>query len=433
MVEYTNLEPSDKEFDSNEVDEIHADLMEAWLNGKKINSLSSKTMFDIQTIVRHYADIMVPDKNVKISYPNDDNGARCSVDNEEVFISTAQLQKGLVDDTIGSMIHELNHIKMSDSERQTWATCYKMLEKVLDSIFIPEDKDDPNTDYVCLKDIAMSDPNLTFENLYSSDGTETKYSMFLKTALGDIAFLLNAVEDVRIDTLCAPNLKKYIDSGDARAWASFGKAYDEGKFNKNTLMNLCYRLLFHHKGFVTDPHIEKVLPDTDYIVNSEPSEYTPVILKTFQDAIKSHVEQLWKNGKETHVGVGNLEMPNSSDLYMSGFSDGGDTPIQNISGGDGDIEKRAEKDTEGVEFEETALDESDDGEEQPDFGLQRMRQEKEDAKPKLISRRLEADIQSFKNLVIYEASEHLTDDSSYSDKEGEQEINYSVAVFDATK
>ena len=91
---------ADKDISANEFSlpseevEMKAELMEAWLNGKKIEFLTPKTMFDVQTILRHYKDIIVPEKDVKISYPEDNEGARCSVDKNEVFISTAHLQEG---------------------------------------------------------------------------------------------------------------------------------------------------------------------------------------------------------------------------------------------------------------------------------------------------------------------------------------------------
>ena len=80
------------------------------------------------------------------------------------------------------------------------------------------------------------------------------------------------------------------------------------------------------------------------------------------------------------------------------------------------------------------MEASDAGETEMDFGLERMRAKRESAKPKLISTRLEADIQSFRNLSLYETSESLCDKSGWSETDGaEQAVNYTVAVFDATK
>ena len=48
------------------VDSIDAEYMERWLNNngeKVITELSSKTLFDIQCLVRHYSDIIVPGVN----------------------------------------------------------------------------------------------------------------------------------------------------------------------------------------------------------------------------------------------------------------------------------------------------------------------------------------------------------------------------------
>ena len=410
-------------FDSNAAEEIHAELMERWLNGRKVDSLSPKVLHDIQTILRHYSDIMVPGENVKISYPTDDSGARCSVDSRHVFIPTGQLEKGLVDDTIGSMVHELNHIKMSDSERQTWATCYRMVYKVLESIFVPETEEE-DSELICLADIVFSDPTLSFSKLYSDSTKDTKYGPFLRMALKDVAFLLNAVEDVRIDSLCSPNLKKYIDGGDRRAFSSFSKPYEEGKYNKNTLMNLCFRLLFHHKGYIKDSYIEKKFGDTDYILNSSPSEYTPVVLSTFQKAIKKHLEHLWNNGVEVSISV--LGGVDAADLYMSGLTEEGDSLGEDIAGGDKSIIARAENDVKDVNLAESMIGKE---KSEEDLGLLRKQKiEEEHSKPKIISKILEGQIQSYENLFVHEASENLTDWDGKS-----QTIDYPVVVFDATK
>ena len=403
--------------------EIKAEMMESWLNGRTIYSLSPKVMYDIQTILRHYKDIIVPGENVKIDYPNDDNGARCSVDNKKVYISTGHLEKGYVDETIGHMIHELNHIKMSDSERQTWATCYLMLEKVLDSLFVLEDPDDSESDYICLRELVMCDPAMSFDNLYSEDSEELKYGNFLRKALADIAFLLNAVEDIRIDTLCAYNLKKYINAGDVRVFSEWNKRYEEGEFNDNTLMNICYRLLFHHKDFIHDPWIYKVYGDKGKIVNSTPSQYTPIVLETFKDAIKDHVENLWGNVVEIpRFSFGST----AGDMYLGGMSESGNATLSDIAGGDSNIIERAQSDVGEIRFAESALR---DPSQKKDGGEEFRMAQEQHSKPRIIGSPMMAAIHSFHKIQVYEAKEKLSDNWG----EGSPEVDYSVVVYDALK
>ena len=66
---------------------IDAKLMEKWLGGSKIESLNPKTLFDIQLLLSHYKDIIVPMTNVKVEYPTEGFDTACaSVDRGEIFI-----------------------------------------------------------------------------------------------------------------------------------------------------------------------------------------------------------------------------------------------------------------------------------------------------------------------------------------------------------
>ena len=76
----------DNTFNPDEVTDIEASFMEAWLGGRKIDSLSTKLLYDIQTLMEHYRDIITPSENVRVEFPQDDSGARASVDNKIVFV-----------------------------------------------------------------------------------------------------------------------------------------------------------------------------------------------------------------------------------------------------------------------------------------------------------------------------------------------------------
>jgi hypothetical protein len=96
---------------------IDAEYMNRWLGeGSKIESLVPKTLYDVQTLIEYYRDIIVPDKKVSIAFPTDANESpRACVSRGEVIIPFNLLQIGRVDETIGAMIHELHHIKLTPS------------------------------------------------------------------------------------------------------------------------------------------------------------------------------------------------------------------------------------------------------------------------------------------------------------------------------
>ena len=293
---------------------VDADFMEAWLGGRKIE-LSTKTMYDIQKLIEHYRDIIVPSDNVRVEFPTDENMTACaSVDNKVVYIPTSSLEKGEVDDTIGLMIHELRHIDVSDSERQTWATCFGLVRKCLDTLFVKNDKGE----YDSLHDIIFSGGDISFADIMDNKVLKPNI-MFLRQVCKDVAFLLNAVEDVRIDTLTQPNLRKYITKGDDKAWEEAKVEFNKGTMDEDSLMNLCFRLLYHHKGYRHDEVIDKMYGDTQAILSSTPSEYTPIVLNAFKDVIRKHIEDMWQNG-----GVSNQVMMNFSndptDIYMNGVN-----------------------------------------------------------------------------------------------------------------
>ena len=99
---------------------IDAEYMNAWLgDSSKIERLSSKVLYDIKTLIEYYKDIIVPKEEVTISFPVEGQGSgpRASVERGEVFIPYHMLKEGEIDNTIGAMIHELHHIKLSASEK----------------------------------------------------------------------------------------------------------------------------------------------------------------------------------------------------------------------------------------------------------------------------------------------------------------------------
>ena len=161
---------------------IDAEYMERWLGGAKVDSLSPKTLFDIQSLLRHYADIIVPEKNPRVEFPTEANcGARASVGENVIIIPTGFLHEGKVDDTIAATIHELHHIKLSDKENQIWLSCFRFACKVMDSLFV-ENKEGT---YDSLYDLVIGGGSISFDELMEP---KTTSALCCRKVCDDLAF-----------------------------------------------------------------------------------------------------------------------------------------------------------------------------------------------------------------------------------------------------
>jgi len=396
---------------------VDAELMEAWLGGHKI-SLCSKTLHDIKKLIEHYKDIITPTENVVVEFPTDENMTPCaSVDKKVVYIPTSLLEAGEVDDTIGAMIHELRHIEMSDSERQTWATCFGTVRKALDTLFIKRG----DGGYESIHDIIFGSGDISFNDMM--DTTVVKPNVaFLRQACKDVAFLLNAVEDVRIDSLTQPNLKKYITKGDEKAWVDFEKEYNRGTLSEDTLLNLCYRLLFHHKGFLSDNTIEKMFGDTSFILRSEPSDYTPVVLKEFSDVIRTHLEDMWKNFPEHEKQLMLTDSDDPTELYVNGLKTDSESVEGQIIDGNLRIKGRVGMDTNALEWEDKEVGRTVTAplKEQGGQILRGLCDNRK--KPKIVNQSLKNEIDAYDNIQIYYTEE---------DFGRNKKTEYGCVVYDA--
>jgi len=409
---------AEKQFQLNEQVPVDAELMEAWLGGHKLE-MSTKTMFDIQRLIEHYKDIIIPNDIVKVQFPTDENMTACaSVDNKIVYIPTSSLEQGEVDDTIGLMIHELRHIEVSDSERQTWATCFGMVRKCLDTLFVKNDKGE----YDSIHDIIFSGGGISFSDMMDNKVMKPNI-MFLRQACRDVAFLLNAVEDVRIDTLTQPNLRKYITKGDDKAWEKAKVEFAKGSMDDDSLMNLCFRLLYHHKGYRHDDVVDKIYGDTKAILSSTPSEYTPIVLDAFKDVIRTHLEQLWESG-DISQQVMKMFSDDPTDVYMNGVNADSESIEAQICNGDMSIKERAFDDTNALEWEDKECGETTaGGSDLAQQGGNSLRNNQDNRrKPKIVTQEMKNEIDAFSNIQIYYTDENFG---------AGETINYGCVVYDA--
>ena len=411
------------------VDSVDAELMERWLGGTSISLLSSKTLYDIQSLLRHYADIIVPDKSVSVEFPTEEDGnARASVDEGKIIIPTNLLIEGRVDDTIGATIHELHHIKLSDTESDIWLKCFEFVCIALDSIFVL----DSNSEYISIYELVFGDTKVTYEDIFKPKSTSNPNpnSEFLRNACNDVAFLLNAVEDVRIDSLTPPNLKKYLDKMEDRIGGDFTWKYERGDFDDNTLLNIIFRLLFHHKGKIEDEFIEERFGDTDFIVNSTPTEYTKEVFSAFGEELRTHIEELFLGKTEPISPQGSEDeeygMPTYGDditeRYLS--SQAKETVAEMIRSNAKGDKKSAEESVKKVSFEDREINEKLKG--RTTSAGEKFRQEHTTLKPPILSLEAVLEIDSYKNIRVHTTTEDLPD---YN---GDSSITYSCVIYDAT-
>jgi hypothetical protein len=284
---------------------IDAEYMNRWLGqNAQITSLSAKTLFDIQTLIEYYRDIIIPGSKVSISFPTEDRkaGPRASVENEEVFIPYHMLQDGRIDETIGAMVHELHHIKLSPSERYINNAAFKFLRTLMDNID-------------CAGMIK-----------------------FLRQVIGDMLFLMNAVEDVRIDRNTPPNLRKYIDKIDNSAAPQLRKLFDEGKLTSDDLSALSFLLLGHHKGIFDSDFVRERYGDTQAIVDADPLQLPVQLFQEFAPEIAKHVLETYYKycGKPQDPNTQtDLSVDFDFDSYFGGkvqgaVSDGLETEFQSM-------------------------------------------------------------------------------------------------------
>jgi hypothetical protein len=184
-----------------------------------------------------------------------------------------------------------------------------MVNKVLKNTYVGNDDDG----WESLFEVIQSNKAVTMADLrriYDGQNQEPNpQENFYIQSIKGLSMLLNCVEDVRIDNLTQPNLKKYIDKGDALHAPHFIEKYNEGKFEERNIETTGYKFLFHHKGFVDDEYIESTYPNLNDLLNSTPFEYIPVIFDIYKKEIKDFVLEQYDNQNmptESSTG-GNLD------------------------------------------------------------------------------------------------------------------------------
>ena len=164
-----------------------AELMGSWLDGVHEVPLTSKLLYDLQCVLRYYAEIIAPGKDAVIEYPHEDMTPHARVDQNLAVVPLTDLLKGNVDETIFTVIHELGHLQYSP-QSVAWEVMLDVeISKILDTIH-----HDGKTVLARLR----------------SEPVDKKEGM-MKQLIGWTMFAVNCVEDARIDALYPVGVKKY--------------------------------------------------------------------------------------------------------------------------------------------------------------------------------------------------------------------------------
>ena len=269
-----------------------AELMSAWLGGMEDISMSPKLLFDLQTLLRHYADFLVPNKEIRVDYMAE--GTPCaSVDKNQIFIPLDMLKEGRVAETIAAVIHELHHIKYSDNERDICKDIMGYFNRILDTVEVEHYGKKLSIKQALDSHGAFNSGGIIDRKLTHS------YKDFIYQYFGDLFLLLNAIEDVRIDEMQPKNLMKYRFKQEKNSFAKFEELHAEGKLDKDTLFGFIIDALFHLKGMGHSDLIAKSAITKDRILNVEtPSQFYPPTFSTFAEVLQTHAGSLWKKFEE---------------------------------------------------------------------------------------------------------------------------------------
>ena len=391
-----------------------AELMSAWLGGMENISISPKLLFDLQTLLRHYADFLVPNKEVRVDYMSE--GTPCaSVDKDQIFIPLDMLKDGRVDETISAVIHELHHIKYSDNERFTCDNIMIYFDRILDTVEIEH-----YGQKMSIKQALESHGSVKSEAIIDRNLAHS-YKEFIYQYFGDLFLLLNAIEDVRIDELQPKSLMKYRFKQEKIAFAKFETLYKEGELDKDSLFGSFIDALFHLKGFGHSDLIANSRITKDRIVNVEtPTQYYPPVFTAFAKVLQTHAGSLWQLYEEQQ------QMNDSaiSDFLVEDtLGDDGNQPIK----GDEELGLDPKKGADCPQLDETLSADVRNtfGEEGIKDLLQAMkgdRGEESDEPTYVMNPQLWAEIQAFKALHHIPCRESVRDVP--------QGINYDTLILD---
>ncbi len=214
------------------------------------------------------------------------------------MIPVEMLLEGRVDETISAVIHELHHIKFSDKEDAAVGNIFPYAEKFFSSIEV-----DFYGTKMSILQALNTEGSYTPTEIYTRTLTHP-YAPFIYQVFGDLFFLMNAIEDVRIDELQPANLKKYRFKQEKIAFSKFQDSFKTGDIDQDTLFGKAIMALFAFKGFGKSSYSEDSRLTKDIITKCNvPSLLIPLTFKVFGESIQKHIGGLWQQNKDAEEQV----------------------------------------------------------------------------------------------------------------------------------
>jgi hypothetical protein len=266
---------------------VDAELMSAWL-GDVGETMSPRLLFDLKALLCHYADFLVPNKDIVVEYPIE-GFPRADVGKNTVFIPVNSLEEGRVDHTISSFIHELHHIKYSISSQQIILELAYYIHQLLSSVRVKIGEKENSIWQVINNKKEVDLVKFAIDEDYKHPEIE-----FLRDIISDIFFLVNVIEDVRIDEKQPKNLQKYRNKHEK--WC-FEKYLDNPQ-SRGEYYDTLFETLFHYKGFQHSDSIDQRGLSKDFVVGSTATSYYKPMLKAFADVLQKQVAVRWNEKEE---------------------------------------------------------------------------------------------------------------------------------------
>jgi len=210
--------PSKLEFDSTA--EVDADLVSIWSN-TPMRGVTPNTINSFQTQVSRYKDVFGID-DVKICFRSDTTPC-IDLSTRQIYLPIKTISEGRFDEAANSIMHELLHAKHSPKFSNAVEMMYNYLEKssenIIDSVTnCPVHRHLPNNNSQSWKERFLMAVVGVGNYPGIKDDVPTGVVSFIKDSIQAMFSVWNCFEDIRVDSLIPPTLKKYQTKFEKRTW-----------------------------------------------------------------------------------------------------------------------------------------------------------------------------------------------------------------------
>ena len=407
-----------------------AELMGSWLDGVHEVPLTSKLLYDLQCVLRYYAEIIAPGKDAVVEYPHENMTPHAKVDQNLAVVPLTDLLNGNVDETIFTVIHELGHIQHSPNSHGWKVLLEHKVSEVLKTIH--------------------HDGRTVYDRLFSND--EREYSLRLEPFMAWTMFLVNCVEDARIDALYPVGVTKYqkksiatvrknmnpellteMKEKDPHAFQvfkdylmycgvldrdeewqqGFGSSELRDALDKNCAENVlnvpeCVRLMYeHYHKLIQDKY--RLIYENSEAANNQMSEEMSSFLEKFGVSPEPNQNGQEENQKPSEMKPGDVEATPSGKVEDAPYSSGGHIDLPKS--------EKEESKSNGIYQDLSSEDKI--------TNLQQLKEEfegKGDRTNLMLSSSVLAEVQGYEFLTIVDCNEQF----------GGNSVTYKCGIVDAT-